>query len=446
MKEQTANSIIACWQKIIGAYGDSSAVMFNGGSDVLSFRDLDREADRLHGCLPPFAAGSVVALAQRDPVKWLTGFLALKKGSYCILAVDGSMPGSVLRGLLATAGASAVMTDDCIETLAGGVTVPAETTLLKVTSGTSSCPKLVPFSDSAAISDARNVCRSMGIGSDDINLAILPLGHSYALGNLVVPLVTRGIPLSIGSSHLPSAIEHDLGWSKATVLASVPRVWASLCGSTVQSLGSLRLAISAAAPLQPATALEFRRRFNLCLHNFYGSSETGGIAYDRTGQAGLYGTGVGTALEGVTLEVTDEGLLAVTSHAVSHSLGRQCAGGRTVVPGDRARICRDGTVQLLGRADRVVKISGHRIDLGAVEDLLRVELCTDGVACIPSHRAEQLALFIPPGMSSVASRAIASLYPSFRRRFVIREVPSIPVTRRGKVDYRRLEQGLAGGG
>ncbi len=32
----------------------------------------------------------------------------------------------------------------------------------------------------------------MGIGADDINLACIPLSHSYALGNIVMPLLLQG--------------------------------------------------------------------------------------------------------------------------------------------------------------------------------------------------------------------------------------------------------------
>jgi acyl-CoA synthetase (AMP-forming)/AMP-acid ligase II len=45
--------------------------------------------------------------------------------------------------------------------------------------------------------------------------------------------------------------------------------------------------VSAGAPLPPDVARDFGRRFGCRLHGFYGSSETGGIAYDRTGQATL---------------------------------------------------------------------------------------------------------------------------------------------------------------
>ena len=53
--------------------------------------------------------------------------------------------------------------------------------------------------------------------------------------------------------------------------------------------------ISAGAVLPPAVAQAFFERFGVKIHNFYGSSETGGICYDRTGSASLSGRSVSLA-------------------------------------------------------------------------------------------------------------------------------------------------------
>src|SRR5271165_1543722 len=79
----------------------------------------------------------------------------------------------------------------------------------------------------------------------------------------------------------------------------------------VQALGSLsdarmpsaiRLCISAGAPLAPEISRQFYDRFELKIHSFYGSSECGGIAYDRTDERNLTPGFVGTPISSV--EVT----------------------------------------------------------------------------------------------------------------------------------------------
>ncbi len=432
-------SIITCWNRVLKDRGHSIALTAEGGVTKLSFFDLAEKAEKIRTGIPEQLYGKVVALAYRDSVEWLAAFIALRAHSCCILPLENSIPKAALTALFTTTGTAAVLSGDGLFTTEGTRSpVASGSSLLKLTSGTTGSAKIIPFTDSALISDADNVCRTMGISGDDISLALLPLGHSYALGNLVLPLLTRGVALSIGSSHLPSAIEGDLDWSNATVLASVPQVWHTLCRSTVTGLNRLRLAISAAAPLSPALARAFNDRFDQPLHNFYGASETGGIAYDRSGEAGLTGCGVGTALDGVMLQITDSGCLNVTSRAISHALGSSVGSARTLTLPDRASIEANGIVQLLGRTDRTVKVSGHRIDLEAIESTLCTELNCDGVTCVLMAGGDRIAVFVAPGLATLGARVLGERMPSLRRRFTIHEIEKIPRTPRGKVDTTEL--------
>ena len=72
--------------------------------------------------------------------------------------------------------------------------------------------------------------------------------------------------------------------------------------------------ISAGAPLPPETARRFRERFGVPVQTFYGSSESGGITFDRRGDAAERGT-VGTPIDGVEIDL--DGGLRVRSPAVA---------------------------------------------------------------------------------------------------------------------------------
>jgi hypothetical protein len=50
------------------------------------------------------------------------------------------------------------------------------------------------------LTDAHQVTATMGIGPRDLNHALIPLGHSYGLGNLTIPLLAQGVPLVCGCS------------------------------------------------------------------------------------------------------------------------------------------------------------------------------------------------------------------------------------------------------
>src|SRR5207237_7649532 len=72
----------------------------------------------------------------------------------------------------------------------------------------------------------------------------------------------------------------------------------------------LQRLVSAGARLSPSTLREFRERFGVKIHSFYGTTETGGIAFDGSDEIEEDDT-VGAALPGVTITLrADEDLPA----------------------------------------------------------------------------------------------------------------------------------------
>src|SRR5208283_3461404 len=85
----------------------------------------------------------------------------------------------------------------------------ADECLVKLTSGSSGRPRGLAATHAQMEADGRQICRSMGIGPRDANLAAIPLGYSYGLGNLVMPLLLQGTRIVCSSSPLPHAIAAD---------------------------------------------------------------------------------------------------------------------------------------------------------------------------------------------------------------------------------------------
>src|SRR5690606_18196352 len=142
--------------------------------------------------------------------------------------------------------------------------------------------------------------------------------------------------------------------------------------------------VSAGSPLPSEIARAFRDRFGLTPHSFYGSSESGGIAYDRDGEATLSGRSVGTALAGVSLSPQRGQRLRITSAAV-YRLGnrsRDAPGHGRHTPGDRVELTAAGEVVLGGRRDRLAKINGRRVALGEIEHALAQLTGVDAVAVL----------------------------------------------------------------
>ncbi len=174
--------------------------------------------------------------------------------------------------------------------------------LLKLTSGTTAAPRAIRFRSEQLLADCRQICETMGITGRDLNFAVIPLSHSYGFSNLLTPLLARGVPMVLSRDRMPRAVLDDLARTNATVFPGMPVFYQAFSEmEEVPALPKLRLCISAGAPLPLEVARKFRQKFKQPIHSFYGSSECGGICYDR--DALLLEPGfVGQPMRGLDLE------------------------------------------------------------------------------------------------------------------------------------------------
>ncbi|HEY4988379.1 MAG TPA: class I adenylate-forming enzyme family protein [Opitutaceae bacterium] len=389
--------------------------------------------------------GRRVALSVPNGAEWFHVFMGLMAAGAVPAPVDPSEPAEAQRRAAHSIGAAFLLLEGRLGRLGkdgeapSGRFRPPQECLVKLTSGSTGAPKGLSATHAQMAADGRQICASMGIGPDDVNLATIPLGYSYGLGNLVVPLMLQGTCVVCAPSALPHALGADALRFAPTVFPAVPPVLKALAASDLprSSLASLRLVISAGSPLSPDLARAFADKFGIRVHGFYGTSETGGISFDRSGDATLGGRSVGTPLAGVRIEPRDSGRFTVSGAAV---LGR----GR-FSPADRGAFNPEGELCLLGRSDRVVKVAGRRVDLAEIEAALRA---VPGVRDALAHLGE--------GADAVLAAAVATeLSPSEVRRRLrahaaswkiparIVALPEFPVTSRGKTDSRKLRQLLS---
>jgi long-chain acyl-CoA synthetase len=444
------NALLQAWEKTLRRRGDARAVVQAADGAMATFRELDERASAwIEGMTAPSAVRAPrrqdlrdrsVVFAVPNGIAWLEIFLGLLKAGAVAVPLDAGEPPPAQRQLAVSLRAGFHWDGTRLVPLGSARRYrdPA-VCLIKVTSGSTGQPRPLVFTADQMIADGQQVTATMGIRPRDLNYGLIPLGHSYGLGNLTIPLLVQGVPLVCGSAALPHAIATDFARWKPTVFPGVPAMWRALAASEV-ALDSLRLGISAGAPLSPEVARDFAARFGRRLHSFYGSSETGGIAYDPTGRAALTG-GVGRALHGVTLKALAGGRLRVSSAAVVTHGNRRRAGktGVWLMP-DRAVLDARGGVTLLGRRGTTVKIAGRRVNLAEVAERLRR---------LPGVREAWVA--VSPGAEPVLGAVVASDRTVVELRTALLAdtaawkipkkllvVPALPVTARGKTDTRAL--------
>jgi long-chain acyl-CoA synthetase len=436
------------------------------------------EAFEAAGALP---ANRPIAFAAANGIGFLAGFLALRSLSRPALLLDSGTPEAERLRIARRLGAVAILECPCSwptspegfalravaaadEEEAGdesgegtGFSDPEvypDLAVIKVTSGSTGAPRGIATPSEALIADDEQLGRSMGLLPDDAFVATVPMTHSYGLSSLAMPALLRGqvLVLPEGDSPVePLAAAEDCG---ATIFPTVPAYLDALLRTSHPPAWpqTLRLALTAGAPLPRATAVRFRETFGQPVHVFYGASESGGICFDREGGAGERGT-VGTPVDGVSLRLLDSdengaGVVAVTSPAVA--LGylpesdERLAGG-TYRTSDFACF-RDGEMVLLGRVDDLVNIKGKKVNPREVERVLGELLGVHEVAVLGVPRAacggEVLRAVIACGDGALSTdQVLAWCRPRLAAHKVPRSVVlvrTLPRTDRGKLDRAAL--------
>ncbi|MCC7127143.1 MAG: long-chain fatty acid--CoA ligase [Acidobacteria bacterium] len=372
-----------------------------GARGRVTARDIDRWASAIAARIGDarLPERSTVALAVPNGPAFLAGLVALRRLGHPVLLVDHAAPLADRGRAVSTLGAVAMVsaTDgwpgaiDAVSidaTGAAAIEVPPSTAVIKLTSGSTGMPRGVAMTAEQLLADEAALASTMGFTERDRLLAMVPMSHSYGFTTLVLSALVRGLPLVVPADAGPLSPIEAARLFAATIVPTVPAyIQALLRLSTPPAWPtSVRRVITAGAVLHVAPAVAFRRRYGRPIHVFYGSSECGGICYDREGDAAERGT-VGTPVDGVSVTLADadahgEGLVTVQSPAV----------GLTYLPAAEARLAngqfqtsdiatwREGALALQRRADGVINVRGRKVDPGEVESVLtRLEGVDDAV-------------------------------------------------------------------
>lgn len=438
--------LLSAWEKTVRRNRHKFAVGECVTGRRVTFQELDDGASAwllAQGIGASELGGQPVVYSTANGVGWLEIFLGLLKARAVIVPVDAAEPVAAQQKIAEAVHArfwwnGKELTPSAVTTRRRR---DASICLIKLTSGTTGTPRALHFTAPQLLADTLQIARTMGIAARDLNYALIPFGHSYGLGNLTLPLLVQGVPLICGTSPLPHAVAADFEKWQPTVFPGVPAMWRALSTADV-ALKSLRLGISAGSALPPSVAREFHARHGVRLHNFYGSSETGGITYDKTGDATLRG-GVGRALHDVKLRIIEPAHLEASSAAVFTHRNRRSRGkrhGRWRMS-DLVQMNSRGEVTLLGRRGQTVKISGRRVNLTDVVTRLRaISGVADAWAGISQEGEPVLGAVVATTLSVPNLRAV--LHPDtapwkIPKKWIV--VSSLPLTARGKPDTRAMQ-------
>ncbi len=312
----------------------------------------------------------------------------------------------------------------------------------KQTSGSTGQPRLIGFTAAQLAADAASIVPTMGLRKEWPNVGVISLAHSYGFSNLVLPLLLHGIPLRLAADPLPTSVTRALAGMESVTLPAVPALWKAWRDTKILT-PSIQLAISAGAPLSLELETSIHQQCGLKVHNFYGSSECGGIGYDRTEHPRQQEHLAGTPLQGVTLSVNASGRLEVTSAAVGTGYWpkdhEDLAAGKFITT-DLVRLGQHEEIYLEGRATEVINVAGRKVNPAEIEAHLQrhpaVKYClVFGQPSRDTSRCEEIVALVAlhDGASLTELKSTLPDLPSWQFPRHWHHVPDLAPDHRGKL-------------
>ncbi len=451
------NALLTAWKMTLGRRGGAAAILDPEGGTLRTFTGIELEVLKIARMFDRIPAGSAVGVQLGNSEYWPEVLLALWRRRLVPLPLGDDLDGTAMAMALGTIRAAALVTNAGGPMVVQRRPVPPDAHLwtgptpdfLKLTSGTTSAPRAIRFRAAQLMADCDQICAAMGLTEHDVNYGVIPFSHSYGFSNLILPLLTQGLRLVASRDRMPRAVLHGLAATSATVFPGTPVFFLKFAElDELPELPSLRLCISAGAPLPKAAAGVFTARFGRKVHAFYGSSECGGISYDASPERRYEEGYVGTPLPRVEIaqEGKEAGPIVVRSAAVGDGYfptGQPGGlGAGRFVPGDLVRRTERG-LYLTGRTSDVINVAGRKLNPLEVE--ARVAECpgvTQAVVFgVPSvlRGEEPVACVAGPGLDAAAvlrfCQQALSPWQMPRDVWIVEEIPA---SERGKINRRAL--------
>lgn len=264
------------------------------------------------------------------------------------------------------------------------------------TSGTTGQAKACEKTAAQLLGEARDAAVLFGLTGLDVVLSTTPSHHIYGFLFGVLAPLAAGATFSRDTPFHAADVRRAIKHYGATALVSVPPHLAALVDlddaaapstQPPQVASSLRKVFSSAAPLAASVANKLLAAHDAELIELLGSTETGGIAYQRN--QGQKRGAAWRPLPRVRVQTGPDELLELHS---------PYAPTAPYIGGDRIGLHADGTFTHLGRTDGVVKVAGKRVSLQHLE---QVALQLDGVEAaaavvveVPGLRGVQIWLAV----------------------------------------------------
>lgn len=324
--------------------------------------------------------------------------------------------------------------------------------LLLSTSGTTGSPKLVRLSYQALQANAESIKNYLELYEDDRAMTTLPPYYSYGL-SVINSHLEAGACLVLGDVSVMTRDFGDLLRDQSvTSIAGVPYIYQMLqrTGFAKLNVPSLRTLTQAGGRLDDRLTRTFHElaaqrgwRFFV----MYGQTEaTARISYvpykrlgEKIGSIGVAIPGGKLSLDPDTAEIIYHGDNVMMGYATTRAeLALADEMHQTLRTGDLGRVDGDGFFYVTGRLKRFIKLTGNRIGLDEVEQMLQDSL---GHPVSVGGNDQCLIAWVEANDDSYieqAKRLIHERYNVHHSLCRISVVDQLPLLPTGKKDYAAL--------
>ncbi|MXO67641.1 acyl-CoA ligase (AMP-forming), exosortase A system-associated [Altererythrobacter marinus] len=355
---------------------------------------------------------------------------------------------------------------------------PGDLAAILYTSGSTGRPKGVMLSHANMWLGAVSVAHYLGMASDDVTLAVLPLAFDYGQNQLLCTWYAGGsaVPLDY---LFPRDVAKACARHGITTLAAVPPLWVQLAEIDwpPEAVASMRRLTNSGGALTVDLVGDLRRIFpQAMLFPMYGLTEAFRSTYLDPALVESHPTSMGTAIPFAEIIVIDdagevaqpgeEGELVHCGPLVAQGYWQDPErsaerfraapassryGGTAVWSGDRVRRDADGLLYFVGRRDAMIKSAGNRISPQEVEDAaIATGLVAEAVALgVPDDRLGQAVHLVAraaPDAQDAEARlpaALAKQLPTFMQPQAIHWRERLPVNPNGKLDRAAIAREVA---
>jgi amino acid adenylation domain-containing protein len=487
--------------QLVARHADSTpeAIALAAGSEVLTYRELDRQANRLGQLLQGMGVGpeTVVGIyLERSPATVMVALAILKAGA-AFLPLDEATPTERLGSMLQDAGISVLVTRSRLigkvpsgkfqvlnldhnysEIKAGAAEAPAahltpqSLAYVIFTSGSTGQPKGVEITHAGLQNLVRWHWRAFQVTSADRASHQSGLGFDAAVWE-VWPYLAMGASVHFPDEKIRTDAETLRDWlvQQKISITFLPTVLAeALLLLEWPAQTALRILLTGADRLyrRPSARLPFK------LVNNYGPTEctvvaTSAIVTPAESESGL--PSIGRPIDNIEAYIFDEQMRRVepacsgelylggvalakgyrnhpelTAQKFVTNLTGAAIGKRLYRTGDLVRELPNGEIEFLGRIDDQIKIRGYRIEPGEI------------VAALNSYPGVRSSVVIARADDSGEKRLIAYLIlvgdsrptPAILRSHLLKHIPdymiptqfvavnSLPLNYNGKIDQAAL--------